>query len=56
MQDGVFHKAVYPDPGAGCYPVWWAADTPAGVVTVVGGAPAEFTWPLRRPGAVGRSE
>ncbi|TDB70036.1 phospholipase [Micromonospora sp. KC721] len=52
VRDGVFHSAVYPDLRAGRYTVWWDDDTPAGVVTVTGGAIAEFVWPSSAsPGA-----
>lgn len=56
VQDGVFYSAVYPDLLAGSYTVWWDADTPAGVVTVVGGAVAEFAWPVRHPTRIDRTE
>lgn len=52
VQDGVFYSAVITDLRAGPYTVWWDADTPAGSVTIVGGAVAEFAWP-DRPAASG---
>jgi hypothetical protein len=39
---GVKYAAVFPDVPAGDYVVWLDADTPAGTVTVQGGAVASF--------------
>ena len=39
---GVTYAAVFPDVPAGDYVVWLDADTPAGTVTVQGGAVASF--------------
>jgi hypothetical protein len=39
---GVTYAAVFPDVPAGDYVVWLDADTPAGTVTVHGGAVASF--------------
>ncbi|WP_243707958.1 phospholipase [Micromonospora sp. KC606] len=49
VRDGVFHSAVYPDLPAGRYTVWWDDDTPAGAISVTGGAIAEFVWPSSAP-------
>lgn len=49
VRDGTFHSAVCPDLAAGRYTVWWDEDTPAGVVSVTGGAVAEFVWPSSAP-------
>ncbi|WP_200209336.1 phospholipase [Micromonospora coerulea] len=52
VRDGVFHSAVYPDLAAGRYTVWWDDRTPAGAISVTGGAIAEFVWPnSAAPGA-----
>ncbi|SCL19584.1 hypothetical protein GA0070624_1792 [Micromonospora rhizosphaerae] len=51
VRDGVLHSAVYPDLEAGLYTVWWDDHTPAGAVTVRGGAIAEFVWPTSGPRA-----
>ncbi|MGB2572461.1 phospholipase [Micromonospora citrea] len=53
VRDGVFHSAVYPDLPAGLYTVWWDDDTPAGAISVTGGAIAEFVWPSSAPPGVG---
>lgn len=45
VRDGVFFSAVYPDLRAGTYAVWWDSTTPAGEVTILGGAVVEFAWP-----------
>lgn len=42
VRDGSFHSAVYPDLPGGIYTIWWDGDTPAGTVSVHGGAIAEF--------------
>ncbi|MFG2053500.1 phospholipase [Micromonospora sp. NPDC048930] len=49
VRDGVFHSAVYPDLAAGLYTVWWDERTPAGAISVTGGAIAEFVWPTSAP-------
>ncbi|MFC0028827.1 phospholipase [Micromonospora chaiyaphumensis] len=49
VRDGVVHCAVYPDLAAGPYTVWWDSATPAGVISVAGGAIAEFVWPASSP-------
>ena len=49
VRDGVFHIAVYPDLEAGLYTVWWDDRTPAGAISVTGGAIAEFAWPTSAP-------
>ncbi|MFJ6195275.1 phospholipase [Micromonospora sp. NPDC092111] len=49
VRDGVFHSAVYPDLTAGLYTVWWDEETPAGAISVTGGAIAEFVWPSSPP-------
>ncbi len=49
VRDGVFHSAVYPDLTAGLYTVWWDEETPAGTISVNGGAIAEFVWPSSPP-------
>ncbi|GAA3739941.1 phospholipase [Micromonospora maritima] len=46
---GVFHSAVYPDLEAGPYTVWWDDVTPAGAISVTGGAVSEFVWPSSSP-------
>lgn len=53
VRDGVFHSAVYPDLPAGLYTVWWDDSTPAGAISVTGGAVAEFTWPTSAPSGAG---
>ncbi|MFR9777364.1 phospholipase [Micromonospora sp. MS34] len=53
VRDGVIHSAVYPDLEAGLYTVWWDDRTPAGAISVTGGAVAEFVWPTSSPPAVG---
>lgn len=45
VRDGVLHSAVYPQLEAGLYTVWWDGRTPAGAISVTGGAIAEFVWP-----------
>ncbi|GAB3945425.1 phospholipase [Micromonospora vulcania] len=45
VRDGSLHTAVYPGLPAGSYTVWWDDSTPAGKVSVHGGAIAEFNWP-----------
>ncbi|NES15233.1 phospholipase [Micromonospora sp. PPF5-17] len=52
VRDGVFHSAVYPDLEAGLYTVWWDDSTPAGAISVTGGAVAEFVWPPSSPSTV----
>ncbi|SBT52150.1 phospholipase [Micromonospora auratinigra] len=52
VRDGVFHSAVYPDLTAGLYTVWWDDRTPAGAISVTGGAVAEFVWPTSSPPGV----
>jgi hypothetical protein len=49
VRDGVVHCAVYPDLAAGPYTVWWDTATPAGAISVTGGAIAEFVWPASSP-------
>ncbi|MEW2329612.1 phospholipase [Micromonospora chersina] len=49
VRDGVVHSAVYPDLAAGLYTVWWDDRTPAGAISVTGGAIAEFVWPASSP-------
>ncbi|MGR6317340.1 phospholipase [Micromonospora soli] len=49
VRDGVFHSAVYPDLESGLYTVWWDEGTPAGAISVAGGAVAEFVWPTSSP-------
>jgi hypothetical protein len=53
VRDGVFHSAVYPDLPAGLYTVWWDDHTPAGAISVTGGAIAEFVWPASSPPGAG---
>ncbi|MEV0426644.1 phospholipase [Micromonospora sp. NPDC050495] len=49
VRDGVFHSAVYPGLPADVYTVWWDDRTPAGAISVTGGAVAEFVWPTSAP-------
>lgn len=49
VRDGVVHSAVYPELAAGLYTVWWDERTPAGAISVTGGAIAEFVWPASSP-------
>ncbi|MFC4148258.1 phospholipase [Micromonospora mangrovi] len=53
VRDGVFHSAVYPELEAGLYTVWWDDRTPAGAISVTGGAIAEFVWPTSAPAGAG---
>ena len=42
---GVQYAAVYPDLAAGDYTIWRDASTPAGQVTIDGGAVTTYHWP-----------
>ena len=42
---GVQYAAVYPDLAAGNYTIWRDASTPAGQVTIDGGAVTTYHWP-----------
>ncbi len=47
---GGCHAAVYPALPAGDYTVWLDRLTPAGVVTVLGGAVTRYHWPVAGTG------
>ncbi|MGC1211750.1 MAG: phospholipase [Micromonospora sp.] len=53
VREGVVHCAVYPELEAGPYTVWWDGRTPAGAISVTGGAIAEFVWPTSVPPGAG---
>jgi hypothetical protein len=42
---GVQYAAVYPELAAGEYTIWRDASTPAGDVTIDGGAVTSYQWP-----------
>lgn len=48
-RDGTSHAAVYPGLPAADYIIWRDDGTPAGTVTIRGGAVARFRWPEVAP-------